>query len=104
MEFKKEYKKAIESQNDDVDIIGSKTGYKAIEDLNDADQEEVYRFECCYNGIFNYISEDANRIIAIGFVDYKVLSFPCFATIPDLLVLRGRDYIQIRLFDDIILG
>jgi len=99
MNFKEEYKKAQDAMVEEVDIVGKKTGDEAILDLNKADQSEVYRFECYSEGIFNYISEDKTRIIAVGFTTHVGIVLPCFATIPDLLITRGRDYIEIRLFE-----
>jgi hypothetical protein len=85
-----------------VELIGSKKGIDAINDLNKADQKEVYRFYSYSEGIFNYMSEDNTRLIAIGFSSQSTgITLSCFETTPDILLLRGRDYIEIRLFSEI---
>ena len=96
--FKTEYDSYDDENENDVVIVGTQTGKDAIESLNKADQHEVYRFDCYSQGIFNYLSEDSKRLIALGFTGHNI-TLPCFVTVPDMLLMRGRDYIEIRLFE-----
>ena len=66
MNFKEEYKKAQAALLEDVEAVGKKTGEGAIQDLNKANQSEVYRFECYSEGIFNYINEAATALSMMG--------------------------------------
>ena len=97
--FKEEYDKSQSEEEQDFEITGRRTGVDAITSLNEADQKEVYRFDVYSHGLFNYVSEDNKRMISIGFPTQDGIVLPCYATIPDLLITRGRDYLEIRLFD-----
>lgn len=60
------------------------SGKKAIKEIMDSDDEEIFRIECYFNGLICWQNEDRSKSVSVCFKDLSLLNLQTYTRLKDI--------------------
>lgn len=98
MDFEEELAKIkmfyVYDTSNDLNVI-SREGEKAIKEIIDSEDDEIFRIECVFDGMICWSNEDRSKNITICFKDMALLNLQTYMRLKELgcVLKRHKDNI-----------